>query len=341
MPAIMLWNIEHTSGFQDVFSSKNAFINEVLGIAVDQYDIAAVILLEITTKESVDQYAYNRGFNSVYLGEGTALKYGILSKAVPVCTDVTAYFTSFADKQRGIAHIQLNSGGIPPLLVTHIKSDQGLSGAACLQDICLQVRENMQSGSRNWPQSGVMALADWNLKADDAIEVTRVAGGQILAPDEPTRYSKVPATQIMQPLGEAKTLDYACVFGTLRERPTLRAFVPDVYYYRTVLDLMDTYLKRVQAVVADIGPKLTQNEVAVTNALMQNMPAVRTNALLNEQSALAKDLQSYELAAAQIAAFRERLARRDRLNEADRRVLHQLITQTGMGPDHLPVIISW
>lgn len=341
MPAILLWNIEHSSGYQDVFSSKNAFINEVIGACIREFDVSVVILLEVTTQDSVGQFAYNHSLTCSVLGEDTSLKYAVLTKGPHVCTDVTAHFPSFKNKPRGIAHVHVASGGIPPLLVTHIKSDQGMSGTECLKDICAQLPENMHTSPPKWPGSGVLALADWNLEADEARNVTRSAAGAIVAPDEPTRYSKIAANKIMQPSEKAKILDYACVFGTLQHNHALTAFVPDVYYFRSILGLLDVYLERVQEKVTTLSASLSENEASVLNALSMNMPLVRLNAALSEQDALQDKKSRLDHASELIAAFRERLANRGRLDEQDRQVLHQLITQAGMGPDHLPVIIRW
>lgn len=341
MPAILLWNIEHSSGYQDVFSSKNAFINEVIGICVREFDVSVVILLEVTTETSVDQFAYNHGMTCSVLGEGTALKYAILTKGKHEHSDVTAYFPSFTNKPRGVAYVRAAAVGIPPLLVTHIKSDQGMSGNACLKDICAQMPENMHTSSPKWPGSGVIALADWNLEADEARNVTRSSAGTIVAPDEPTRYAKIAANQIMQPSEKAKILDYACVFGTLQQNHALTAFVPDVYYLRSILGLLDVYLKRVQQTVTTLGASLSENEASVLRALSVNVPLVRLNAQLAKQEALQEEKSGLDRAVELISAFRERLANRSRLDEQDRQVLHQLITQAGMGPDHLPVILRW
>ena len=97
-----------------------------------------------------------------------------------------------------------------------------------------------------------MALADWNLIAAEAVEVTKRFGGRIVAPAQPTRYPRIPANQIMQPAANAKTLDYACVFGTLKENTSLSAFVPDVFYLRSVVPLLDEYLRRVDKTVATL-----------------------------------------------------------------------------------------
>lgn len=340
MAAILLWNIEHSSGYQDVFSSKNAFINEVIGTCIREFDVSVVILLEVTTEDSVDQFAYNHSLTYSVLGEGTSLKYAVLTKGQHECTDVTAHFPSFTNKPRGIAHVRVASGAIPPLLVTHIKSDQGMSGTECLKDICAQLPEKMHTSPPKWPSSGVLALADWNLEADEARNVTRSAGA-IVAPDEPTRYSKIAASKIMQPSERAKILDYACVFGTLQHNHALTAVVPDVYYLRSILGLLDVYLKRVQEKVTTLSESLSENETTVLKALSMNVPLVRLNAALSEQDALQNKKTGMDRAAELIAAFRERLASRSRLDEQDRQVLHQLITQAGMGPDHLPVIIRW
>lgn len=278
MPAILLWNIEHSSGYQDVFSSKNSFINEVIGTCIKGFDVSVVVLLEVTTQDSVDQFAYNHSLQYSVHGEGTSLKYAILTTGQHECTDVTAYFPSFADKPRGIAHVRTASGDIPPLLVTHIKSDQGMSGAACLKDICQQLPENMQTSPVKWPRNGVIALADWNLKASEAREVTRIFGGAIAAPNEPTRYPKIAANQIMQPAGDAKTLDYACVFGTLQKSDSLSAFVPDAYYLRSIFALLDIYLKRVQEKVTSLSESITENESSALKALVTNLSHVGLNA---------------------------------------------------------------
>ncbi len=341
MPAILLWNIEHSSGYQDVFSSKNSFINEVIGTCIRESGVSVVILLEVTTEDSVDQFAYNHGLKHSVHGEGTSLKYAILTKGVHECTDVTPYFPSFSDKPRGIAHVATSSGDIPPLLVTHIKSDQGMSGVACLKDVCQQLPESMHTSPAKWPRTGMIALADWNLKADEARDVTRISGGTIVAPNEPTRYPKIAANKIMQPAEEAKTLDYACVFGDLQHNKSLSAFVPDVYYLRTILVLLETYLKRVEEKVTNLGESITENEMSVLKALEKNLSLVSLSAILSQQQGLQKDKSSFDLAAQQIAEFRERIRSRSRLDEKDRQVLHQLITQAGMGPDHLPVIVSW
>ncbi|SIT46571.1 hypothetical protein BN2476_520001 [Paraburkholderia piptadeniae] len=341
MPAILLWNIEHSSGYQDVFSSKNSFINEVIGACIKGFDVSVVILLEVTTQDSVDQFAYNHSLQYSVHGEGTSLKYAILTKGRHECTDVTAYFPSFADKPRGIAHVRIASGDIPPLLVTHIKSDQGMSGAVCLRDICQQLPENMHTSPEKWPRKGVIALADWNLKAGEARDVTRVFGGTIAAPNEPTRYPRIAANQIMQSAEEAKILDYACVFGTLQQNESLSASVPDVYYLRSILVLLDTYLKRVQEKVTSLSRSIAENELSVRKALAKNLSLVGLNAIFSQQEGLQKDKSNFDLAVEQISEFRTRIASRSRLDDQDRQVLHRLITQSGMGPDHLPVIVSW
>jgi|SRR6185312_9244925 len=343
MPAILLWNIEHSSGFQDAFSSKNAFINEVIGSCIQKYDVTAVVLLEVTSEDSIDQFAYNCSFLPSIHGDGTSLKYAILTKHGHTCTDATAYFPSFSDKPRGVVHVASAPGsGIPPLLVTHIKSDLGTSGAACLGDICQQMRENMHTSPPKWPRSGVMALADWNLIADDAVEVTKRFGGKIVAPALPTRYPRIPANQIMQPAANAKTLDYACVFGTLTESVSLSAFVPDVFYLRSVLPLLDEYLQRVDKTVATLDEGLRESEEAMGAALSGgNMPWVRLEAIASKQESLGKSKSKVSHAREAIADFRERIKDRDRLDATDRQIFHQLITQAGMGPDHLPVVIDW
>jgi hypothetical protein len=343
MPAILLWNIEHSGGFQDVFSSKNAFINEVIGSCVRKYDVTVVVLLEVTSEDSVDQFAYNCGFSQSIYGDGTSLKYAILTKSGHTCTDATAYFPSFSDKPRGVVHVASAPGsGIPPLVVTHIKSDLGRSGATCLADMCQQMRENMHTSPPKWPGSGVMALADWNLTAAEAVEVTSHFGGKIVAPAQPTRYPKIPANKIMQPAGDAKTLDYACVFGALKENASLTAFVPDVFYLRSVTPLLDRYLQRVVETVDMLAQRLGENEAVLNAALTGgNMPCVRAESILSDQEGLEQSKSKISQARDAIALFRERINTRDRLDEADRQIFHQLITQAGMGPDHLPVVIGW
>ncbi len=339
MPAVLLWNIEHSSAYQDSFSPKNSFINEVLLACRKDYAMSAVVLLEVTTQESTAQFAQNLQFQHSFHGEGSALKYAILTEAAHKSRDVTAYFPSFSDKPRGIAHV--TAKGLPPLLVTHIKSDQGTSGAACLRDVCEQMRENMHGSPPDWPQTGVIALADWNLIADEASNVTRKFGGAIVAPDEPTRYPKIAANQIMQPAEGAKTLDYACVFGDLKEKKSLASFVPDFPYLRSTAALLDVYLKRVEERVASLGTSLEQNAASVLNALASNTSLVNTNAILDQQAGLENEKSGLDKAVKKISEFRERLSSRHRLDNGDRKALHQLVTQAGMGPDHLPVIVQW
>ena len=72
-----------------------------------------------------------------------------------------------------------------------------------------------------------------------------------------------------------------------------------------------------------------------------NMPWVRLEAIASKQEGLGKSKSKISHTREAIADFRERIKDRDRLDETDRQIFHQLITQAGMGPDHLPVVISW
>lgn len=343
MPAILMWNIEHSSRYQEVFSPKNQFVNEVLERCIQKYDVSVIILLEVTDAGSVGQFAYNKGLRLSTFGEGTTLKYAIMTSHAHECRDVTAYFPSFANKQRGMLHVSIADGsGIPPLLVTHIKSDMGVSGIECLTDIGNQVRENIHSSTRMWPHTGVIALADWNLEAGEALKVTRVSGGKIVAPQEPTRYPAIPAHKIMQPVGNAKTLDYGCVFGALAANPSLSATVPDVFDLRSIKPLLETYLERISERVATLNQQNVLSEANLNAALTAgNLSLVGLNAAFDEQSKLSESKNTFERVRDAISEFRERIARRDRLDESDKRVFRQLVAQAGLGPDHVPVVISW
>jgi hypothetical protein len=343
MPSILVWNIEHSSGYQDVFSPKNQFVNEVLARCIQKYGVSVIVLLEVTDTGSVAQFAYNRGLSLSTFGEGTTLKYAIMTSHAHECRDVTDYFPSFANKPRGMVHVSsANGSAIPPLLVTHIKSDLGMSGIECLADIGNQMRENIHSSPRMWPYTGVIALADWNLEASEALKVTTVNGGRIVAPQEPTRYPSIPAHKIMQPVGNAKTLDYGCVFGALAANPSLGATVPDVFDLRSIKPLLDTYLERVGERVATLNDKSALSEANLSAALTAgNLTEVGMNAALDEQRQLSESKDTFERVHDAISEFRDRIASRDRLDDNDKRVFRQLVAQAGLGPDHVPVVISW
>ncbi|GAB4511431.1 MAG: hypothetical protein Tsb0019_06940 [Roseibium sp.] len=343
MPSIIIWNIQHSSGFQDTFSAKNAFINEVLGNCVQTHKVSAIILLEVTDTNSVNQFAQNRGFHASIHGQGSTLKYAILTNYPHEVTDATDYFGSFAGKPRGIVHVACRDhSGFPPLLVTHIKSDLGKSGAACLGDIGQQMKESMSPASAKWPSSGAIAVADWNLESDQAVQVASMSGGRIVAPREPTRYPFIPPQKILQPVGGGKVLDYACVFGGLAASNSFEAFVPDVFHLRSVMPLLEGYLKQIVDKVNDLDQKNQKIETELMTAMNSgNFSLVGMNAVLDEQSKLSGEKNIFDNLRLELTGFMERIARHDRLDQYDKQVVRQLFAQAGIGPDHMPVIISW
>ncbi|WP_431257266.1 hypothetical protein ACQ86G_21795 [Roseateles chitinivorans] len=344
MPAILIWNIQHSSGFQDSFSEKNNLINEVLENCIRDQGVTAVILLEITSRESVEQFARNRQLDLTIHGDGSSLKYAVLTKGAHRCTDVTPYFPSFSDKPRGVVHVGF--GSMPALLITHIKSDSGDSGLACLSDICKQLPENMHSNSQRWPQAGVIALADWNLEAKNAEIVANLFQAKIVAPSMPTRYSSIAVDKITSPKVGEKTLDYACVFGGLKYSPSISAMVPDIFYERSVGFIFEKYLDHIKGKRRILKQEIQKREDELKAALDSKKAGKNiTNTTLKAlQSALEVPQNEkivYDVAKRTVRTLYERIGARARLTDTDQQAIHQLITQPGMGPDHLPVVIKW